>query len=215
MKLIRRIVFLIIFNLFANIISQQNSSINEITDSESNNIISTINLEHINSPFFVDNDYCLRLILYYNGTLERNIEPKNESYFKEKFISLAKADRIILYDCLNENNQPKNTDSEECSYRSVIDDSDGLENCKDRKSSNNNYCCYIKEQYYIDETKEFNSGCIQVDKNEYDKFKYYVENKNEKIKNINSSFGILECFDKIYTQGIYMFIFLFILFFLF
>ena len=78
MKLIIRIVFLIIFNLFANIISQQNSSINEITDSESNNIISTINLEHINSPFFVDNDYCLRLILYYNGTLERNIEPKNE-----------------------------------------------------------------------------------------------------------------------------------------
>ena len=57
-----------------------------------------------------DDSYCLKLILYNNGTLDRQYVLKNNSM---ELFSIASFDKIILYDCLNYS-------IGECSYRNYI-----------------------------------------------------------------------------------------------
>ena len=142
------------------------------------------------------NDNCITLLLYYNGTEIRNSTNIN---LKEETLSIATFDKIILHDCMNENNS--------CSYRNTTIPNN-LEDCKNRKKDKNNFCCFLKEEYYE------HSSCIQVDKNEYQRFKIH-NNSTNNPNNITNYFGRLECFDRFYIKGMNKFLIFLILFFLF
>ena len=186
MESFKQFLFLIIFNLFSYSVSIDNSFLNT-----------------------GEND-CLKLILYYNGKLKRMNETKNVT-FEENILSIGALDKIILFDCLNK------TDNL-CTYRNSLNGSNSLEECQKRDSESNNYCCFINETHYdkSDNTSLINSGCIQVEKNEYKRFRinnseiFYIYNST----GINS-FGVLQCFDRIYSQRIYKFLFIFFVFCLF
>ena len=164
------------------------------------------------SYFNTSETECLKLILYYNGTLERINETKNDN-FNKNILTIGAIDKIILFDCLN------NRDNHNlCSYRNSKNESHNLEECQKKDSESDNYCCFISETHYDNDTKSplSNHGCIQVEKNEYKRFR---SNNSEIFINNPSipfnSFGVLQCFDKIYSQGIYKFLILFFVFFLF
>ena len=147
------------------------------------------------------NDNCITLLLYYNGTEIRNSENRNNINLKEETLSIATFDKIILHDCMNENNS--------CSYRNTTIPNN-LEDCKNRKNDKNIFCCFLKEEY----NKTSHSSCIQVDKKEYQRFKIN-NNSTNNPNNITNYFGRLECFDRFYIKGMNKFLIFLILFFLF
>ena len=153
------------------------------------------------------NDNCITLLLYYNGTEIRNSENRTNINLKEETLSIATFDKIILHDCMNENNS--------CSYRNTTIPNN-LEDCKNRKKDKNNFCCFLKEEYYdpISNNTTSHSSCIQVDKNEYQRFKIH-NNSTNNPNNITNYFGRLECFDRFYIKGMNKFLIFLILFFLF
>ena len=152
----------------------------------------------------MNDNQCLQLALNSNGSLERKTINKTAD-FNESILSLGSIDKIILFDCLNQ--------GDPCSYRQSFNNIIDKEYCqKENISNRNNFCCFINETFYDTENKMtfINSGCIQVEKKEYEKFKY-INNSNNNV----SGFESFICFSKIYTQGIYMNSIFFILFFLF
>ena len=164
MESFKQFLFLIIFNLFSYSNSIDNSFLNT-----------------------GEND-CLKLILYYNGKFKRMNETKNVTMnetknvtFEENILSIGALDKIILYDCLNKTDKL-------CTYRNSFNESNSLEECQKRDSESNNYCCFINETHYdkSDNTSLINSGCIQVEKNEYKRFRsnnseiFYIYNSGRK-----------------------------------
>ena len=147
------------------------------------------------------NDNCITLLLYYNGTEIRNNESRTNINLKGETLSIATFDKIILHDCMNENNS--------CSYRNTTIPNN-LEDCKNRKKDKNNFCCFLK----ISNNITSHSSCIQVDKNEYQRFKIN-NNSTNNPNNITNYFGRLECFDRFYIKGMNKFLIFLILFFLF
>ena len=146
---------------------------------------------------------CLLITLYNNGTLERKYVPEN--YTKEKIISIGSIDKIILYDCLNS----------DCSYNNRSDNFTKEDAFKKKPHDSDFYSCYIYERYYINNTSNDNSGCIEVEKNEYEKFRSYIKDINN-INLINDTrIGILECFDINYIKNKYIHLFIVFLLFLF
>ena len=165
-------------------------------------------------PFDELNDNCIKLLLYYNSTEFRSSEIRNNFGLNDKTLSMATIDKIILYDCLNNYNN-----SNFCSYRNAKNPNN-LDDCKNKeKDSNNNLCCFLKEEYYnpISDNSTFHSSCIQVDEYEYQRFKSnnYSTIINRTFNNMSNYYGWLECYDKIYVKGINKFLIFFILFFLF
>ena len=223
MKYIQSILILVFINLFSIIISEENISLSDVNvtnlentinltlDSLSNIIIDSSN--DIDENNLWPDEYCVRLILYYNGTIDKKYELKNATNFTGKdYFSLATYDKIILYDFLQENNDP-------CSYRNTFNTINNFDECRtigEQNRDRNHYCCYINGTDYIKETNKTSSykSCIRVDKNEFDRFKsnpFYISNPDGN----NESFGSLKCFDKIYFQGLYKSIIIFIIFFVF
>ena len=153
------------------------------------------------------NDNCITLLLYYNGTGIRNSENRANINLKEETLSIATFDKIILHDCMNENNS--------CSYRNTTIPNN-LDDCKNRKKDKNNFCCFLKEECYDPKSNNItsHSSCIQVDKNEYQRFKIH-NNSTNNPNNITNYFGRLECFDRFYIKGMNKFLIFLILFFLF
>ena len=147
---------------------------------------------------------CLMITLYNNGTLERKYVPDN--YTKEKIISIGSVDKIILYDCLNS----------ECSYNNRSENITKEDALKKKSHDSEFYSCYIYEEYYINATDKIsNSGCIEVEKNEYEKFRSYIKDIND-LKHINEQeMGILECFDINYIKNKYIYLSILFLLFLF
>ena len=168
-KFIKNFLFLFLFNLFIIIFCQ--------------------------NKFDVLDGQCLKLLLYYNGTVIRKNESLNNNNFTDTTFSIATYDKIILFDCLNKENENV------CSYRNATNNSISLEDCKKKSTDINNYCCFINERYYDIDNNISNSGCIQVDKNEYERFKSnkYLETNNHALFNY---YGRLECFSPFYIQKI-------------
>ena len=162
-------------------------------------------------PFDEPNDNCIKLLLYYNSTEFRSSEIRNNSGLNDITLSMATIDKIILYDCLNDNSN--------CSYRNSKNPNN-LDDCKDIKGiKKNNLCCFLKEEFYnlTSDNSTFHSSCIQVDEYEYQRFKSnnYSTIINHTSNNMSNYYGWLECYDKIYIKGINKFLIFFILFFLF
>ena len=190
---------IIIFNSFQIIICQSEEETNKIEKEKEEE-----------DPFpIINEDECLMITLYNNGSLDRKKVLANST--KEKIITIGSVDKIILYDCLDYNKG-------ECSYRNWTG-SQRKEDVFEKRAHNSDfYSCYIFEEYYYNDTNHPNfSGCIEVEKNEYERFRSNIYDINKFKPFNNTRIGKLECFDINYikTKYIYIYIFIALLLFLF
>ena len=177
--------FIILFNTFLTISSQDE-------------LKKTFNIP--------DDSYCLKLILYNNGTLERQYVLNNKGM---ELFSITSFDKIILYDCLNDSNG-------ECSYRNYTYNDSAItkDDIQNKKSYNKDFFnCNITEKYYKNNMENItNYGCIQIDKKEYERFKGYNLHQKGFIEINETRTWELDCYAHLYYCGKYNYISIFILF---
>ena len=165
------------------------------------NFLSIVNNQIANCT----NSTCIVIILYYNGTIIRKC---TDDFSLNEIGSIGLTDKIILYDCNKDSNS-------NCKLnRNPMDNS---ENCLEISTKNSNsFCCRLKEEYYENETKiNDTNSCVEVDKNEYERFKtinYSLGYIEKNFKNNNQTFGSLLCFDKFQKFCFYNYIIIFIFF---
>ena len=125
-----------------------------------------------------------------------------------ELFSIASFDKIILYDCLNYS-------IGECSYRNYIYNDNEIikDDIQNKKSYSKDFLnCNITEKY-INETNFTNYGCIQIDKNEFKRFKAYNLHQKDSFQNINEiRTWELDCYAQLFYFGKFKYINIFILF---
>ena len=135
----------------------------------------------------IENSTCLKIILYKNGTIDKECVPNlvDIEKYKDDPYSIAFDDKIIIFEC-------EKNETVECIYNNTNSP------CSELNTTNKDYnCCQLKE--YNNATGKENETCIEINKYEFERFKglgekQFKENLNDKKNNIS----ILICFSKLY-----------------
>ena len=132
---------------------------------------------------------CLKITIYNNGTIDKECVVDEDYIKKDIRTSIALKNTLIIFDCAKKNS----TNYNKCQYN-LNDGTNNLDvnQCKDNGTSDekNNECCYFKEKY------NNNDGCIEVNKYEYERFKWngIIRDNFSNINNDSTEkIGYIEC----------------------
>ena len=164
-----------------------------------------------------NNGYCLKIILYKNGSVIKECVDTKEYIDEKPYFSIVNEDKLLIYDC-----SESKIDSS-CQYRlnnennSVNLNSSSLENCRKKDTSDGNICCFFQETMdpTLSDNQTINFGCIEINEYEIERFIGINETRFDEYKKNNiSNIGRLVCSSKIYQLNklISLFILLFYIF---
>ena len=146
-----------------------------------------------------ENSTCLKIILYKNGTKDKESVENLVDIEKYKDYSIVFEDKIIIFKC-------EKNGAVECIYDNISS------SCSELDTTNKDYnCCQLKE--YNNATGQENETCIEINKYEFERFKGLGEEQfKENLKNEKNNLAVLICFSKLYKINKFL-LFLFLLIF--
>ena len=161
---------------------------------------------------------CFIITIDMNGTINKDCiknEYNKENKAKIKKTSIFSNNTFIIFDCISTQDE----EYKKCYYKYnsketnwSISDEPSPSNCKKNKKSNNdNDCCYLVEKNDTDT----NFGCIEVNKYEYEKFKWsgIIREQFGNLKDLTEAKGYIECNSHISKINILILISIFIFYF--
>ena len=139
---------------------------------------------------------CFKITIDINGTINKYCI-KNENNKTNIKTSIFVNNTFIIFDCMKKDDEK----SKKCQYKnnsnetySSISDEPSSSNCiqKETSNDNNNDCCYFVEK---NNDADINFGCIEVNKYEYERFKWsgIISEKFNNYSNFIGIKGYIEC----------------------
>ena len=154
-------------------------------------------------------NHCLKIILYKNGTIQKNCTDNLDNESDDVPNSITFDDKIIIFEC-------EKKDKVTCIYNPKEENQNLT--CSELNTTNkDNYaCCKLKE--YNKETDSKNYSCIEIYKSDFGRFKglgdkQFEDNLNIDDREKRKDLSVLICFSNLYKINIFL-IFLFLLIFL-